>query len=206
MITVFGEGRGFRVIWLLEEMGLAHRLRPVISLPALRKTRSFWRSTLRVHSGDSGRRRHHGRVDCDHGVADGPATDRRRSRRPRTIRPSPPTSSSSISAKPVWPRPSTSSLSASIISVTYALELAQRIGAATLGEIERLGVTRVLSYQIVKAVNDGQLVTLLKRCEPPPSPVNLIYRPELRLTARVRAFIDFAVPKLRARGLASNSG
>ena len=29
MITVFGEGRGFRVIWLLEEMGLPHRLRPV---------------------------------------------------------------------------------------------------------------------------------------------------------------------------------
>lgn len=33
MITVFGEGRGFRVIWLLEEMGLAYRLRPV-DLPA----------------------------------------------------------------------------------------------------------------------------------------------------------------------------
>jgi glutathione S-transferase len=29
MITLFGEGRGFRVIWLLEEMGLPHRLRPV---------------------------------------------------------------------------------------------------------------------------------------------------------------------------------
>lgn len=29
MITVFGEGRGFRVIWLLEEMGLAYRMRPV---------------------------------------------------------------------------------------------------------------------------------------------------------------------------------
>jgi glutathione S-transferase len=29
MITVFGEGRGFRVAWLLEEMGLAYRLRPV---------------------------------------------------------------------------------------------------------------------------------------------------------------------------------
>src|ERR1700757_4403620 len=27
MITVFGEGRGFRVVWLLEEMGLAYRLR-----------------------------------------------------------------------------------------------------------------------------------------------------------------------------------
>jgi glutathione S-transferase len=29
VITVFGEGRGFRVIWLLEEMGVAHRLRDV---------------------------------------------------------------------------------------------------------------------------------------------------------------------------------
>jgi glutathione S-transferase len=29
MIAVFGEGRGFRVVWLLEEMGLAYRLRPV---------------------------------------------------------------------------------------------------------------------------------------------------------------------------------
>src|SRR6478736_1459532 len=29
MITVFGEGRGFRVVWLLEEMGLAYKLRPV---------------------------------------------------------------------------------------------------------------------------------------------------------------------------------
>jgi len=29
VITVFGEGRGFRVVWLLEEMGLAYRLRPV---------------------------------------------------------------------------------------------------------------------------------------------------------------------------------
>ncbi len=29
MITIFGEGRGFRVVWLLEEMGLAYRLRPV---------------------------------------------------------------------------------------------------------------------------------------------------------------------------------
>ena len=29
MITVFGEGRGFRVVWLLEEMGLPYRLRSV---------------------------------------------------------------------------------------------------------------------------------------------------------------------------------
>jgi len=29
MITGFGEGRGFRVVWLLEEMGLPYQLRPV---------------------------------------------------------------------------------------------------------------------------------------------------------------------------------
>ncbi len=29
MITVWGEGRGFRVIWLLEEMGIPYRLRDV---------------------------------------------------------------------------------------------------------------------------------------------------------------------------------
>ncbi|MGN8021799.1 glutathione S-transferase family protein [Phyllobacterium sp. 22229] len=29
MLTVYGEGRGFRVVWLLEELGVAYRLRPV---------------------------------------------------------------------------------------------------------------------------------------------------------------------------------
>ena len=29
MITLYGEGRGFRVAWLLEEMGLPYRLRQV---------------------------------------------------------------------------------------------------------------------------------------------------------------------------------
>jgi len=29
MLTVWGEGRGFRVVWLLEEMGLPYKLRPV---------------------------------------------------------------------------------------------------------------------------------------------------------------------------------
>jgi len=41
MITVFGEGRGFRVIWLLEEMGLAHRLRPVDLLAGVEHDTEF---------------------------------------------------------------------------------------------------------------------------------------------------------------------
>ena len=41
MITVWGEGRGFRVAWLLEEMGLAYRLRPVDLLAGVEKDPEF---------------------------------------------------------------------------------------------------------------------------------------------------------------------
>lgn len=41
MITVFGEGRGFRVVWLLEEMGLAYRLRPVDLLAGVDEDAEF---------------------------------------------------------------------------------------------------------------------------------------------------------------------
>jgi len=41
MITIFGEGRGFRVIWLLEEMGLPYRLRPVDLLAGVENDAEF---------------------------------------------------------------------------------------------------------------------------------------------------------------------
>jgi glutathione S-transferase len=41
MITVYGEGRGFRVVWLLEEMGIPYRLRPVDLLAGVEKDTEF---------------------------------------------------------------------------------------------------------------------------------------------------------------------
>lgn len=41
MITVYGEGRGFRVAWLLEEMGLAYRLRQVDLLAGVEDDTEF---------------------------------------------------------------------------------------------------------------------------------------------------------------------
>lgn len=41
MITVWGEGRGFRVVWLLEEMGIPYRLRPVDLLAGVEKDTEF---------------------------------------------------------------------------------------------------------------------------------------------------------------------
>src|ERR1700749_1591039 len=40
MLTVYGEGRGFRVVWLLEELGVAYRRRPV-DLVAVDNDRDF---------------------------------------------------------------------------------------------------------------------------------------------------------------------
>lgn len=41
MIIVFGEGRGFRVVWLLDELGLPYRLRHVALLPDVENDPEF---------------------------------------------------------------------------------------------------------------------------------------------------------------------
>lgn len=41
MITVYGEGRGVRVVWLLEEMGLPYRLRDVDMLAGVQNDTEF---------------------------------------------------------------------------------------------------------------------------------------------------------------------
>ena len=69
------------------------------------------------------------------------------------------------------------------------------IEAAVLG----LGLTRVLSYQMADALRDGRLVRVLIDQEPPAVPVSLIYPGQGRLPMKTRAFIDFAVGRLRER-------
>lgn len=68
------------------------------------------------------------------------------------------------------------------------------VNAAVDGE----GIIRVLTYQVEREVRDGRLIVLLAEHEPPPLPVHLIV-PEGRLAiAKVRAFVDFAAPRLKA--------
>ena len=61
------------------------------------------------------------------------------------------------------------------------------------------GFTRVLSYQVEPALAAGTLVSALKRFEPPAVPVSLVYSNQRRLPLKVRAFLDFAAPRLRER-------
>ncbi|MEO8299448.1 MAG: LysR family transcriptional regulator [Burkholderiales bacterium] len=69
------------------------------------------------------------------------------------------------------------------------------VEAALLG----LGLTRVLSYQVADALQDGRLVRVLADDEPPAVPASLIYPGQGRLPMKTRAFIDFASSQLRER-------
>lgn len=71
--------------------------------------------------------------------------------------------------------------------------------AAIDAAISGAGVTRVLSYQIATARKAGRLRILLQPFEPTPWPVSLAYTGGGLLPLKVRAFLDFAAPRLRAR-------
>jgi len=61
-----------------------------------------------------------------------------------------------------------------------------------------IGITRVLSYQAASALRDGALVLALETFEPPPLPVNLVHVGQRLLPLKLRAFLDFATPRLKA--------
>jgi len=58
-------------------------------------------------------------------------------------------------------------------------------------------LTRVLSYMVASDVRDGRLRIVLEDYEPEPLPVHVVYRDGRRAPARVRAFADYAVERLR---------
>jgi len=59
-------------------------------------------------------------------------------------------------------------------------------------------VTRLLSYMVTRELRAGRLRVLLPEHEPEPVPVHLVIREGRRAPARVRTFVDYAVPRLRA--------
>ncbi|MCI0467613.1 MAG: LysR family transcriptional regulator [Beijerinckiaceae bacterium] len=71
--------------------------------------------------------------------------------------------------------------------------------AAIDAAIAGIGVTRVFSYQTCDAVNSGKLALILEDFEPPPVPVSLVYAEHGLVPLKLRAFLDFAVPRLKAR-------
>jgi DNA-binding transcriptional LysR family regulator len=62
-----------------------------------------------------------------------------------------------------------------------------------------LGLTQTTCYQAERYVRAGELVIVLQEFECGPTPVNLVYASNRLLPLKLRAFIDFAAPRLSAR-------
>ena len=71
--------------------------------------------------------------------------------------------------------------------------------AAIDAAIAGAGMTRVLSYQIADAIHSGALVPVLQPFEPQPWPVSLVHAGQGLLPVKLRAFLDFAAPRLKQR-------
>jgi DNA-binding transcriptional LysR family regulator len=72
------------------------------------------------------------------------------------------------------------------------------VRAALASAVAGGGVTRLYTYHVAERVLDGSLRLLLRDAEAPPLPVHLITPQGRTSTPKVRAFLDFAAPRLRA--------
>jgi DNA-binding transcriptional LysR family regulator len=84
--------------------------------------------------------------------------------------------------------------------VTVHTRLAVPIAeAAEAAAVAGVGITRLLSYQVADAIQQGRLIPLLPQFEPPPLPIHLLHVHEGHgvIPQKLRAFLDFTVPRLK---------
>ncbi len=77
--------------------------------------------------------------------------------------------------------------------------------AATDAACRSVGITRLLHYQVVEAVRNGQLQVILESYEPEPAPVHLVHASPGQMPLKMRRFLDFAAPRLRKALMEINS-
>lgn len=72
------------------------------------------------------------------------------------------------------------------------------VRAAVASALVGRGLTRLYSYHVAGYVKDGRLKIVLADAEHPPLPVHLLTPPGRISVPKVRAFVDFATPRLRS--------
>jgi len=95
-----------------------------------------------------------------------------------------------------WDFPVNSSATSVAIRSRLMVDAAE---AAVDAALAGAGIVRLFSYHVADAVKDGKLSILLEAFEPPPIPVNIVYLGGGLQPLKVRAFLDFAAPRLKAR-------
>jgi DNA-binding transcriptional LysR family regulator len=83
------------------------------------------------------------------------------------------------------------------IDVTPALATNQ-VDAALDACLRGLGPGQFLCYQVQALLDAGKLRRVLHNFEPAPVPIQLVYPHARLLSSNVRAFVDWAVPRLRS--------
>ncbi|MBB3975442.1 DNA-binding transcriptional LysR family regulator [Rhizobium azooxidifex] len=87
-------------------------------------------------------------------------------------------------------------------SVTVHPRLLCNTNDAAIAAAERgWGLTRILSYQIGPALQEGRLQAVLSEYEEREIPIHVVHVEGRRASAKVRAFVDLAVDRLRANRL-----
>ncbi|KAF1011991.1 MAG: HTH-type transcriptional regulator DmlR [Pseudomonas fluorescens] len=71
------------------------------------------------------------------------------------------------------------------------------VQGAISAAVHGAGLVRCLNYPVHDNLRDGQLQRVLHAHEPPPLPVQVVYREGRRASMRVRSFVDFTVAALR---------
>ena len=62
-----------------------------------------------------------------------------------------------------------------------------------------IGIAEAFSYHVVESIKSGELIPLLQDFQPPPIPISFVYSPHRFMPVKLRAFLDFALPRLKAR-------
>jgi DNA-binding transcriptional LysR family regulator len=70
--------------------------------------------------------------------------------------------------------------------------------AAIDAAVAGIGLARVLSYQAASALARGELMIVLRDFEPAPRAISLVFAGRRLVPQKLRAFLDFATPRLRA--------
>lgn len=84
----------------------------------------------------------------------------------------------------------------------YAVSISHRLKVTTVetaidAALAHVGIAHLMSYHAAEYVASGQLQIVLEGFEPPLRPLSLVYPSQRQVPLKLRAFLDFATPKLR---------
>lgn len=104
---------------------------------------------------------------------------------------------SDLAAGPAWLFATADRAAVQTVKVRSRLHV-NTAEAALDASMAGVGLTQVLSYQAAAPLAQGKLALVLRSFEREPIPVSLVHVGHGRLPLKLRAFLDFATPRLRA--------